>query len=95
MIKIELKIEYVDGTTRSLSVRPITQVAFERHWKKGLAALGEDTHVEHLYWLAWDSLRKLGEKPVEFDPWLDTINAVDVVNQDDDEDDSDPKVSSV
>lgn len=92
MIKMELAIEFVDGTTRDIAVRPITQVAFERHWKIGLASIGEDTHVEHLYWLAWDSLRKSGDRPPEFDPWLETVAAVDVTNNDD-EDDTDPKAS--
>lgn len=85
MIQLDLKVEYQDTTCVTVPVRPVTQVAFERHYKVGVAKVFEDLHVEHIYWLAWDALRKTGAKPPEFDPWLDLVASVEIIEPDGDD----------
>ena len=90
MLRMTLRVHPVGQPAREVVVKPVTQVAFERHFGVGLASLADDLKIEYIYWLAWDSLRKLGEKPPEFDPWLESVESVESV----DEDDDDPKVTA-
>jgi hypothetical protein len=75
-----ISITRVDGSTDEYGITPKTFVAFERHFKIGLAnAFANDQKMEHLYWLAWDSERTAGKVVPLFDKWLEDIAAVDVV----------------
>jgi hypothetical protein len=74
MKKLEMTVRYLDGTSADVRVLPVTEVAFEREFKKGIASFAEDPHNEHLYWLAWHSCRN----GAGFDAWLETIETVEL-----------------
>ena len=83
-MKLLLKVEMDDGQVLEAPVRPRTQVAFERHFTKlegKPVRLDEGVSMEHLYWLAWHSL-KIGES---FEQWLETVDEVKPIVQDDDD----------
>lgn len=68
-----------DQTTDTFTVRPKTIVAFERHFKVGLAqAFSRDQKQEHVYWLGWESERAAGNVVKPFDQWLDTLVSVGI-----------------
>ena len=68
-----------DQTTDMFTVRPKTIVAFERHFKVGLAqAFSRDQKQEHVYWLGWESERAAGNVVKPFDQWLDTLVSVGI-----------------
>ena len=68
-----------DQTTDTFTVRPKTIVAFERHFKVGLAqAFSRDQKQEHVYWLGWESERAAGNVVKPFDRWLDTLVSVGI-----------------
>jgi len=73
-MKLEMTIKYLDGTAKDVRVLPVTEVAFEREFKKGLASFAEDPHNEHLYWLAWHA----GRNGKTFDDWLALVESVDL-----------------
>lgn len=84
-MKLRLKVEHTGGDTDEVTVRPRTQVAFERHFSKPGAPvrLDDGVSMEHLYWLAWHS-ENSGSK---FDTWLDTIEEVSPIVDDSEDDD--------
>ena len=76
------KIKTNDGVDSVFSLRPRTIVAFEQKFGKGLAKLfSEDQKMEHIYFLAWQSLKDNGRVVKPFGPeFLDTLESVEMVS---------------
>ena len=57
-------------------------VAFEQKFGKGLAKLfAEDQKMEHIYFLAWQSLKDNGRVVKPFGPeFLDTLESVEMIS---------------
>lgn len=82
-MKMKLDVELADGTTQRVVVSPVTQVAYEREFKKPIdGTLG----TQGLYWMAWHALRT----GVKFDEWLPELVGADPVDDADDSADFDP-----
>jgi hypothetical protein len=79
---LSLKIKTNDGVDSVFSLRPRTIVAFEQKFGKGLAKLfAEDQKMEHIYYLAWQSLKDNGRVVKPFGPeFLDTLESVEMVS---------------
>jgi hypothetical protein len=74
-----ISVTKTDGETCEYTVTPKTIVAFERHFKTGLAAaFANEQKMEHAYWLAWDAERSSGQVVPLFDKWLDDVSSVDI-----------------
>jgi len=80
-----LKITRADGTSTVHPVTPAIEYAFEQQFRKGFhKAFREDEKQEHVYWLAWECLRRSGApdvKPFGL-PFLETLSEVEVVADD-------------
>ncbi len=85
-MKLQLNITKTDGTEQLVPVRPRTQVAYERHFK---TQLSNEIGMEQLYWLAWHSAGVVSK----FDNWLDDVDGVTAVVDDDGEGDDPLAVS--
>jgi len=81
VISWQLKVSKVDGSVEMLAVGPRQIVAFERHWKIGLAkAFTVEQRMEHLFWLAWEAERSAGRiVPLFGDDYFETLANVEVV----------------
>jgi hypothetical protein len=79
---LSLKIKTNDGVDSVFSLRPRTIVAFEQKFGKGLAKLfSEDQKMEHIYYLAWQSLKDNGRVVKPFGPeFLDTLESVEMIS---------------
>jgi hypothetical protein len=79
---LSLKIKTNDGVDSVFSLRPRTIVAFEQKFGKGLAKLfAEDQKMEHIYYLAWQSLKDNGRVVKPFGPeFLDTLESVEMIS---------------
>jgi hypothetical protein len=79
---LSLKIKTNDGVDSVFSLRPRTIVAFEQKFGKGLAKLfAEDQKMEHIYFLAWQSLKDNGRIVKPFGPeFLDTLESVEMIS---------------
>jgi hypothetical protein len=79
---LSLKIKTSDGVDSVFSLRPRTIVAFEQKFGKGLAKLfAEDQKMEHIYYLAWQSLKDNGRVVKPFGPeFLDTLESVEMIS---------------
>ena len=74
-----IKVSKTDGSSGEYAVTPRTIVAFERHFKTGLAAaFANEQKLEHIYWLGWDAERLAGNVVPTFDQWLDKIETVEL-----------------
>jgi hypothetical protein len=79
---LSLKIVTNDGVDSVFSLRPRTIVAFEQKFGKGLAKLfSEDQKMEHIYYLAWQSLKDNGRVVKPFGPeFLDSLISVEMIS---------------
>jgi hypothetical protein len=78
---LAVKVNLVEGTEHTFSLRPRVIVEFEQKFNKGLGKLiGDEQKLEHLYYLAWASLKANGivVKPFGAD-FLDTLKSVELV----------------
>lgn len=80
---LKLKIVKADGTTQVLKVGPRVIVAFERHFKAGYGKALEERRMEHFLWLAWESERVAGLTPQPFDEWINQVDDIEAVDDDD------------
>lgn len=67
-----MRISYVNGSTvdtpRSL---PADRIAFERKYLHRLGS--QEILEEHVLFIAWTSLHRVGLAPDDFDEWLPTV----------------------
>ena len=81
----KLIVTRVDGTKSTHQITPAVEYAFEQQFRKGFhKAFREDEKQEHIYWLAWECLRRADAPDVKpfGAAFLDTLAAVDVVADD-------------
>ena len=88
-MKITLRVCH-DGTESVLTAGPAAIVAFERKWGLGIGKAMAEVKVEHLAWLAHQAAwrkAKAGDGPAvkPFDDWLDALEDIEAVGEDDDE----------
>lgn len=78
---MQLRVVYGDDT-HVIEVTPVLEVAFERQYKGGFAKLFRtEERSEHLYWLAWEGLRRSGViVPVFGDEFLASLKGVDIAD---------------
>ena len=76
---MDIVVAYGDAT-HTIEVSPIIEVAFERQFKGGFAKLFRtEERSEHLYWLAWEGLRRNGVTVPPFDDsFLANLKSVDI-----------------
>jgi hypothetical protein len=78
MFGISLRVVSDDGDVE-VPVTPKIVVQFEREFQTGLGrAFSTDQRAEHMYWLAW----KATASKKGFDAWLDTVQDVQIVQDD-------------
>jgi hypothetical protein len=82
-----LKIVQTDGTTTECRITPAIEFAFEKYYKIGfLKAFREEEKQSHLFYLAWEALRRSGVTVKPFgEEFVATLDSVEVVE------DQDPK----
>ena len=92
-MKITLRICH-DGTESVLTAGPAAIVAFERKHGLGIGKAMSEVKVEHIAWLAhqaaWREAQNNGGSVKPFDGWLDALEDIEAVG----EDDSDPLPSA-
>jgi hypothetical protein len=79
MARLQVAIEFNDGTKKIYPVTPKVEVEFERHYGVGLGKAFTDQRKEYLHHLGWMAQKASGEVVKVFDLWLDGIADTDVV----------------
>jgi hypothetical protein len=75
-MKINLQITFEDGTTKSVTCNAADLVAFEDKFNVSISALGAETKLSHLLFLAWHSEKRTGGTKDQFDKWLESVASV-------------------
>lgn len=82
MIDLELLI-VVDGVKHHIhEVRPADFVALERHFKISVPELGGRISFDHMCFLAWRALRRVGVDVGEYEAFVDRIDTVEPIVDD-------------
>jgi hypothetical protein len=74
-MKLTLRIEFADGTSKDILVSAADMVAFEDKYNISIARL-EEARIGWLLFLAWHSEKRRKATELEFDAWLDTVETV-------------------
>jgi hypothetical protein len=83
-LKINLQVTYEDGTKKLVVCNAADLVAFEDKYEVSISAIGAETKLSHLLFLAWHSEKRTGSTKDDFQKWLETVSSVG-------DSDSDPK----
>lgn len=76
MQPINLQIQFIDGTSQDVSTTAADYIKFETHFDKSIAALGSDTRLTYMFYLAWAAAKRTGQTELEFDAWSETVAMV-------------------
>lgn len=78
-MRINLRVTYTDGTAAADTAAVTADlVAFEEHFNRSVARLEVELRLTDICWLAWHSLHRKGSTGLEFHPWLETVDGVEL-----------------
>ena len=83
MMKIRLEVKHLDGSGTDVSASVPDFIAFERRFDKPVASFATDARIEYMCFLAWHAAKRQGKTSAEFDPWLETVGELSIVEEDD------------
>lgn len=80
----KLRIVRTDGSDSTHQITPAVEFAFENYAKMGLHRAFRELEMQtHVYWIAWECIRRSGETVKPFGPeFLDTLVRVEVLEDD-------------
>lgn len=75
-MKINLQVQFEDGTSKEITANAADLVAFEDKFNISIARLGAESKLSHLMFLAWHASKrqKMTDKP--FEAWLETVENI-------------------
>jgi hypothetical protein len=76
-MNFKLLVTYLDGSSQEVSGIAADLVAFEAQFDISVSALGQDTKVTHLLWLAWHVEKRVGNSKDTFEKWVETVSTVE------------------
>lgn len=79
-MRLNFRIIYADGSAAVATASVADQVAFEREFDKSIVELAQAPKVGDMCWLAWHGLRRKNAGTAEFDEWINTVDAVEMVD---------------
>ncbi len=80
MNPIVLKIDFADGTTKEVSTSAADLIAFEERFDMSIAQLEKNIRMTHLFFLAWNALRRAGDTKDTFEKWVDGVGMVAIAD---------------
>lgn len=87
-MRIKLKVDFIDGSSKQVEARFADFVAFERTWNRSVTKFDSDLRLTDLAWIAWHVQIREKETAKQFDP--DWLNDVEMLAMVDDEESSAP-----
>lgn len=83
-MKIELTVEYNDGTKKEVDAVFADFVAFERTWNRSVTKFEEELRLTDLAWLAWHSEKRTRKTSEQFEPnWIESVSTITIRENED------------
>jgi hypothetical protein len=89
------RITHQDGTIIEAVGRKVDAVKFERQFKMPVSSIfGDDgIYTEHLWFFGWCAEQRINTDLPGFDEWMETVDGVDVLPEEEEETPTDPSSS--
>jgi hypothetical protein len=81
-MKMNATVEYADGSVADVVISAPDFVAFETKYDRSVARFATEIKFTDICWLAWHRLHR-DKKAGEFEPWLETIDGVNLEESED------------
>lgn len=75
-MRINLQVNFEDGTSKEVVCNAADLVAFEDKFNISVGAIGAESKLSHLLFLAWHSEKRTGATKEQFDKWLENVQSV-------------------
>jgi len=75
-MRINLLVTFDDDSTKEVVCNAADLVAFEEKFNISISAIGAETKLSHLLYLAWHSEKRTKATDKPFDAWLETVDSV-------------------
>lgn len=76
MQPINLRIQFTDGSEKTVSAIAADLIAFETRFDLSVARLESEIRLTHLFFLAYSASKRTGETDLEFEKWTETVTMV-------------------
>jgi len=76
MNPINLRVEFIDGSTAEVTAIAADLIAFEAHFDLSVARLEKEIRLTHLFFLAWRVLKRTSQTTEEFEKWTESVSLV-------------------
>ena len=76
MNPINLRIEFVDGSSAEVTAIAADLIAFESRFDLSVARLEKEIRLTHLFFLAYAVLKRTGQTAEEFEKWAESVSMV-------------------
>lgn len=88
-MKLELIVEFKDGTKKEVTAVFADFVGFEQTFNRSVTAFEREMRLTDLAWLAWSSEKRNQATPLPFQPdWVDKVAEISLNLDKDDDGDS-------
>lgn len=77
-MRINLKVEYVDGVTLDVTASLPDLLKFEEKFGISIVKIENDIKLTYLVFLAWASLTRQKQTTLAFDKWSETVEMISV-----------------
>lgn len=81
-MKINLRVEFNDGTSKEVTCSAADLVAFETKYELSVTALDTQVKFTHLLFLAWTSEKRRKETAKDFESWIEDVSTVGASDKD-------------
>ena len=83
-MKMAMTVKTNDGQEKKIEAQFADFVAFERTWNRSVSNFSTELRLTDIAWLAWKSEIRTKNTTMAFEPeWLNTIDSIEVVDEDD------------
>jgi len=76
MEPIALTVNFVDGSSETVTCIAADLIAFEERFDLSVVKLDNDIRLTHLFFLAWHSLKRTNATKEEFEKWAESVSIV-------------------
>ena len=76
MNPINLRIEFIDGSSAEVTAIAADLIAFESRFDLSVARLEKEIRLTHLFFLAYNVQKRTGVTKDEFEKWVESVSMV-------------------